>query len=292
MFAYGGMESSSGFLDKLKNPRKNYPKAMLWVAGIMMSLYVLGMILCGMGTNWKQVMGAPGITLYNNGFVMFSHLGDGAARALGASPAAGAMIGRSLVRILSLGSLVPLLSLLTVLIYSPVKGLIAGSSKDLWPTKVAKFNRHDMPAGAMWIECGIIVLALVLVSLTGKNGQQFYQIIVDMGNVGSIVPYFFIVIAFVFFKKRQDVERPIVFFHSMKSVYTMVTVVVIAMSIAVIFNVVTPLLQGQVSTAFWTIAGPLLFGILSILMYHYGIPTRAQRMIADNEAYLIGFLKL
>ncbi|QBP18967.1 glutamate/gamma-aminobutyrate family transporter YjeM [Acetilactobacillus jinshanensis] len=285
MFAYGGMESSSGFLDKLKHPRKDYPKAMMWVAGIMSSFYVLGMLLCGFGTNWKQVMGTPGITLYNNGFIMFSYLGDAGAKALGVSPAVSAMVGRFLVRVLALGSLIPLISLLTVLIYSPVKGLIAGSSKDLWPKKVAQFNKHDMPAGAMWIECGIIVVALALVSLTGKNGQQFYQIIVDMGNVGSIVPYFFVAIAFVYFKKRTDLDRPIVFFHTMKSVYTVVAILLISMSIAVIFNVITPLMQGQISTAFWTVAGPILFAIISILMYHYGIRHRAKRMIADNEAY-------
>ncbi|XIF20245.1 MAG: glutamate/gamma-aminobutyrate family transporter YjeM [Acetilactobacillus jinshanensis] len=102
-------------------------------------------------------------------------------------------------------------------IYSPIKGLIAGSSKDLWPKKVAHFNKHDMPAYAMWIECVIIVVALLLISLTGKNGQQFFQIIVDMGNIGVLCPYYFIVIAFVFFKKRKDIAHPITFFHSMKS---------------------------------------------------------------------------
>ncbi|XIF20098.1 MAG: glutamate/gamma-aminobutyrate family transporter YjeM [Acetilactobacillus jinshanensis] len=52
--------------------------------------------------------------------------------------------------------------------------------------------------------------------MTGKNGQQFFQIIVDMGNIGVLAPYYFIVIAFVSFKKRKDIAHPIIFFHSMK----------------------------------------------------------------------------
>ncbi|QBP18570.1 glutamate/gamma-aminobutyrate family transporter YjeM [Acetilactobacillus jinshanensis] len=285
MFAYSGLEASSGFIDKLRSPRKDYPRAMMWVAGIMMVLYAVGMFVCGMGTNWKKVLGVKGVNLYNNGFAMFNHLGVGMAQAFGLSPSVGASLGQNLVRILSIGSLIPLLSLLTVGIYSPVKGLIAGSSKDLWPNKVAHFNKHGMPACAMWIECGIIVVALLFVSISGHNGQQFYQIIVDMGNVGAVVPYFFIVFGFVHFKKRHDLERPIVFFHSMRSVYTIVTILFVAMTIAVVFNVIMPIMQGQYSTAFWTVAGPLLFLVLSTVMYHYGIYHRARRMIADNVHY-------
>ncbi|XIF20099.1 MAG: Hypothetical protein AJITA_00818 [Acetilactobacillus jinshanensis] len=39
MYAYGGIETSSGLLDKMKNPRK----------------YVLGIFICGLATNWAQV---------------------------------------------------------------------------------------------------------------------------------------------------------------------------------------------------------------------------------------------
>ena len=285
MFAYGGMESSSGFIDKMKHPQKQFPRAMIWVAIVETTLYIIGILICGLATNWNKVMGHPGVNLYNNGFVLISNLGVGLAHSFGGSVQTGLMIGGILNRILAIGSILPLVGLITVLIYSPVKGLIAGSSKDLWPKKISRFNKHGMPAGAMWVECAFIVVVLALVSVSGKGGQQFYQIIVDMGNVGSVFPYFFVVIGFIFFKKRHDLQREVVFFHSMRSTYTTVTILLIAMIFAVVMNVVSPVLVHQYSTAFWTIAGPSLFVLVSMLMYHYGIRHRAKRMIADNEAY-------
>ena len=106
-----------------------------------------------------------------------------------------------------------------------------------------------------------------------------------MGNIGVLAPYYFIVIAFVFFKKRKDIEHPIKFFHSMKSTYFVVGVLLTAMTLAAIFNLWSPILQKQYAVAFWTFAGPVLFFVISTYMYHLGIHNRAKRMIADNEEY-------
>lgn len=285
MFAYGGLEATSGFLDRMKHPRKQFPKAMMITAASMVCLYVFGIFICGLATNWAHVFKNPKVDLYNNAFYMMANAGDSLAKALGWSPATGAMIGRSLVRLLSIGALIPTLGLVAVVSYSPIKGLIAGSSKDLWPKKISTFNKHDMPSVALWIECAVIAGALVLVALTGKTGQEFYQIIVDMNNIAVIAPYTFIAIAFVAFKKRKDIERPIEFLHSMKSVYFTVGVLVVAMALATLFNLILPITQHQYAVAFWTFAGPVLFFIISTIMYHLGIMHRARRMVADNVHY-------
>lgn len=286
IFSYGGIESSSGLIDKMKNPRKDYPKAVLIVAGALMMMSIVGIFICGLSTNWQQVMGQKGVNLYNNNFYLIQNLGVELITSLGGSKALGTLISAWIIRIFSLGTLLPILGLLIVNSYSPIKGLIAGSSKDLWPRRVARFNRHDVPAYAMWIEAVIIVIALLLISLTGKSGQQFYQIITDMGNVGTMLPYVFIVIAFISFKKRRDLEHPIVFFHSMKTTYAVVILLLFVMAFAAVLNLLNPLLEHQYSEAFWTFVGPVIFLAISVFMYHVGIRHRAKRMIADNEAYL------
>lgn len=285
MFAYGGLEATSGFLDRMKNPRKEFPRAMLITAFSMMALYVFGILICGLATKWAVVFKNPKVNLYNNAFYMMANAGDSLAKAFGWSAATGTSIGDGLVRLLSIGALIPTLGLVAVVSYSPIKGLIAGSSKDLWPKKIATFNKHDMPSCALWIECAVIACTLVLIALTGKNGQQFYQIIVDMNNIGVIALYTFIAIAFVAFKKRKDLDRPIVFLHSMKSVYWMVGVLLTAMGLATLFNLINPLMQGQYNVAFWTFAGPVLFFFLSAFMYHLGVLHRAHRMVSDNLTY-------
>lgn len=276
IFAYGGAEATSGMIDKLKNPRKTFPKAMIYSAVIMTVLYLLGIFICGITVNWNEILSSKGVNLYNVGFVLMSNLGVVFAKSLGLSAIVGKIIGGVLVRFLAIGTSVAMLGFLIVIVYSPVKGLIAGSSKDLWPKKITRFNKYNMPSRAMWIQCAILVIALAFISMTGQSGQQFYQILVNMANIAGVFPYYFLVIGFIAFKKRKDISHPIVMFHSKGSTYFAVGLALLSMTFAVVFNLISPIMGHQYMNAFWTFIGPIFFFVLSAIMYHFGIRRRNQ----------------
>lgn len=271
MYAYGGIESSSGFIDKLRHPHKDYARSILIIAMLMVFFDVFGIFMCGASINWQHVMNAKGINLYNCSFYVMQSLGRQIVKIFGGSTQTGIGLGKWLIRFLSLGALLPSLSLVIVLLYSPIKGLIAGSRQILWPKWIARFNRYHTPAGAMWMECGIIVLALFFISFTGKNGRQFYQIIVDMGNIGILVPYLFLVLAFVAFEKRQAIHHSMIFFHHLTSVYWTAGLVLSVMIFGIIMNLIEPLLQHQYNVAFWTFIGPIFFITISASLYSFKI---------------------
>ena len=92
---------------------------------------------------------------------------------------------------------------MTVLIYSPLKTILLGSPKRLWPEKLSKLNSRKMPAFAMWMQAIVMGIIIFGVSFGGKSAQQFYTVLTDMNNITSSVPYLFLILAFPFFQADQ-----------------------------------------------------------------------------------------
>lgn len=93
-----------------------------------------------------------------------------------------------------------------------------------------------------------------------------------MMNVSSSAPYLFLVGAFPFFKMKQELDRPFVFYKSMRWTWIVTIVVWLVIAIGIIFTCIEPLLDGSYLTAFWTAFGPVFFGVVAWIFY-----THAER---------------
>ena len=282
MFAYGGIEAVSGLISKLKTPRKTFPKAMIYSAVIMVILYIFSIFMCGYSINWTSVLGGKQVDLANIMFISMGNLGAMICKGLGASVAVTKLVTAILVRLIALGYVFGTAGALLVFVYSPIKSLISGSSKDLLPKSITKFNRHDMPAHAMWIQAGLIVLVIILTSLGGKSGQQFFTILVDMNNIGSIFPYLFLAIAFIFFKRNRELPHNYVILKHKSTTYLAVGLVILSIVFAVLVNLITPILAHQYMTAFWSFIGPIFFYLIGYLFYKIGVRRRNRDEIKSN----------
>lgn len=117
--------------------------------------------------------------------------------------AAQVALAHGFARIYALIMLLALLGAMFSLVYSPLKQLIDGTPDDLWSGKMGVTRKEDgMPVNAMWIQCAIVCVLVILVSFGGSSMQQFFLILTAMVNVGMTVPYIFISYAFPKFKKR------------------------------------------------------------------------------------------
>ena len=72
---------------------------------------------------------------------------------------------------------------------------------------MGEIDKDGMPGNAMWIQCTIVCVMILLISFGGDTMQQFFLILTAMVNVGMTVPYMFISYAFPKFKKMKDVDR-------------------------------------------------------------------------------------
>lgn len=276
LFAYGGIEAVGGLVDKTENPEKNFAKGIIFAAIVISIGYSLAIILWGVSTNWQQVLSTDSTNLGNITYVLMESLGATLGNALHLSPEAASLTGVWFARITGLSMFLAYTGAFFTLIYSPLKAIVQGTPKEMWPAPMARLNKSGMPETAMWLQCLLVSLIILLVSFGGGTASAFYNKVTLMANVSMTLPYLFLALAFPFFKAKTDLHRPFVIFKSRGTTLVMTGVVVLLVAFANIFTVIEPVIEkGDWSSALWMAGGPVFFSLLALGLYE-----RYQRRIS------------
>ena len=158
--------------------------------------------------------------------------------------------------------------LMTSLGYSPLKAIIQGTPKALWPSVMTRLNVNGMPAAAMWLQCLLVGVFIVLVSFGGDSASAFYNKLTLMANVSMTLPYLFLTIAFPFFKAKTHLDRPFVIFKNRPSTLLATGVVLLVVTFANIFTIIQPVIDsGDWNSTLWMVGGPIFFSLLALGIY-------------------------
>lgn len=268
LFAYGGLETSSGVIDSVDKPEKTYPRALIMAMIVMTALYVFNIFMCGVAVNWNAKLGSKNVNLANVEYVLINNLGIVTGRDLGLSHSSCIMLGTIFSRCAGIADVLAGISAAFLMVYSPVKSFIEGSDASLMPSSLTKLNKHGMPERSMWVQAIIVSVVILFISFGGSAASQFYTILMDMMNVSSSVPYLFLIEAFPFFKMKKDLDRPFVFITGQKKVWALTIVVWLVTAIGIVFTCIEPLFTGDYGTAFWTAIGPVAFGVTALIYYN------------------------
>ena len=108
--------------------------------------------------------------------------------------------------------------------------------------------------------------------------QQFFVILTAMVNVGMTVPYMFISFAFPKFKKMKNIDRSFEVFKTQKSANIWGYVVTLTLFFANAFAIIQPAIEGDWKTTFWSLSGPVIFGLAAWIIYK-----RYEKKLAAGE---------
>ncbi|MBG0635102.1 glutamate/gamma-aminobutyrate family transporter YjeM [Enterobacter ludwigii] len=268
IFAYGGIEAVGGLVDKTENPEKNFAKGIIFAAIVISIGYSLAIFLWGVSTNWQQVLSNNTTNLGNITYVLMKSLGMTLGQAMNLTPEAAATMGVWFARITGLSMFLAYTGAFFTLIYSPLKAIIQGTPKALWPARMTQLNTAGMPANAMWMQCLLVCVFILLVSFGGDTASAFYNKLTLMANVSMTLPYLFLSLAFPFFKAKEDLERPFVIFKTRAATLLATAVVVLVVAFANIFTVIQPVIEANDwSSALWMVGGPVFFSLLAMGIY-------------------------
>ena len=284
IFAYGGIEAVGGLVDKTEQPEKNFAKGIVIAAVVISVGYSLAIVLWGVSANWQQVLSNPSTNLGNITYVLMTRLGATLANAMHLPPAVAALSGLWFARITGLAMFLAYTGAFFTLSYSPLKAIIQGTPKALWPSAMTRINANGMPANAMWWQCLLVSVFILLVSFGGDTASAFYNKLTLMANVSMTLPYLFLTLAFPFFKAKQDLDRPFVIFKHRGSTLLATAVVVLVVAFANIFTVIEPVMEaGDWSSALWMVGGPAFFSLLALGIYeNYRRRTAVQLMVQES----------
>ncbi|MDH5106564.1 glutamate/gamma-aminobutyrate family transporter YjeM [Lentilactobacillus diolivorans] len=263
VFAYAGTESMGAVTDNMDKPEKTFPKGLIISTVAITFAYSISIFLWGISTNWHQVLGGKAVNLGNITYVLMNNLGVVLGHSLGLSANTATILGTSFARFAGLSMFMAYMGSFFVLIYSPLKSFIMGSNPKFWPARMTKLNAKGMPAFAMWTQAILVVVLIFFVTFGGSDAQQFYVILTNMGNISTSFPYIFLIAAFPFFKRKKGVDRPFEIYTKRWLTDTIVGVVLVVLIVGIGFTAIQPILAHDYVTAFWTIIGPIFFGLVA-----------------------------
>ncbi len=273
IFAYGGVESIAGLVDQTENPEKNFPRGIVISALIISIGYSIAILSVGFFTNyndWLPAIKDGSMNLGTVPYLLIQHLGEQVGMALHLSSSATSLLGAIFARYIGFSMLLAYMGAFFTLTYSPIKQIITGTPKKLWPGRIGELDEAGMPKFAMWIQFFIVTLIIVLNFLTSQGGaSQFFLVLTNMANVSMTLPYVLIVIAYWYFKRNDKITKPVVFFKSKAIINFLTTLVLFVVLAANFFTIIQPLVQHSPTAAtdvLSMIAGPVVFGLIAYLM--------------------------
>ncbi|MEH6939224.1 glutamate/gamma-aminobutyrate family transporter YjeM [Bacillus sp. JJ664] len=278
IFAYGGLEAIGGLVDQTENAERNFPKG-ITISAIIISIgYSLGIFLCGIFINWTSALSAETTNLGNITYVLMYNLGLEFGNAFNLSAGTADLVGTWFARVTGLSMFFAYTGAFFTLIYAPLKTIIKGTPKYLWPSKLSETNQIGMPVNAMWVQFSIVAVIILLTSFGGEGASSFFNKLTLMTNVSMTLPYIFLGIAYPMFKKNEQIEKPFEIFKTYASALFASILVILVVGFANFFTIIQPMIDGDYNSTIWMIAGPIFFSILALL-----ILTRSKKKSHEHK---------
>lgn len=269
IFAFGGIEAVGGLVDQTENAEKTFPKGVA-IAAIIISIgYSLGIFMVGIFTNWSNTLSGENVNMANVAYVVMNNLGFTLGNSMGLNHEVAIQMGNWLARFVGLSMFLALTGAFFTLSYSPLKQLIEGTPSKYWPGKMSKID-NGMPINAMGIQTIIVGSMVFIISIGGKSAQAFFEMLVLMTNVAMTIPYLFLSIAYISFKKKESINKTFVVFKNNNIAIIIAVIVTATVGFANIFTIIEPALKGNYASTISMIAGPIIFTIVALIIYTVG----------------------
>lgn len=270
VFAYGGIEAVGGLVDQTEKAEKTFPKGVA-IAAIIISIgYSLGILCVGVFTNWSNTLLGDNVNMANVAYVVMNNFGYALGNAMGVSNSVAIEIGNWVARFVGLSMFLALTGAFFTLTYSPLKQLIEGTPAKLWPKKFSKLDENGIPVNAMMVQALIVGVMVLAIAMGGKNAKAFFEMLVLMTNVAMTIPYLFLSIAFISFKKKDSIEKHFEVYKSKTFAIVASIIVSATIGFANIFTIIEPALNGDYTSTIAMIAGPIVFTIIALTILYLG----------------------
>lgn len=188
IFAVGGSEKISPYINKMKNPNKGFPKAMILLALMVGITAIFGSRALGLIFDSNNI---PQDLLMNGAYYAFVKLGEYYH------------IGDILVRIYALSVMLANAAAIIISIDAPLKMLLEGSDKEYLPKFLCKQNKNGAYIGGLSLICIVVSIFIVLPMFGIDNINQLVNWLIKLNSICMPLRYLWVFIAYFFLKKTS-----------------------------------------------------------------------------------------
>ena len=189
VFAVGGAEKISPYVNNTKEPSKNFPKGMLVLAGMVAVCAILGSVAMGMMFNANAI---PEDLKMNGQYYAFQLLGEHYG------------VGNIFVIIYGLANAAAQLSALVFSIDAPLRVLLGEADERFIPKALTKTNKNGVLVNG-YIMTAILVSTLIIVPALGiGNTNELFNWLLQLNSVVMPMRYLWVFVAYIGLKKEAN----------------------------------------------------------------------------------------
>lgn len=189
VFAVGGAEKISPYVNNTHNSSREFPKGMLFLAGMVAVSAILGSLAMGMMFDANNI---PKDLMMNGQYYAFQKLGEYYG------------IGNVFLVIYALANTTAQVSALVVSVDAPLKVLLADTDENFVPKTLTKTNKYGAPING-YIMTAILVGILIIVPALGIGDMnELFNWLLKLNSVVMPLRYLWVFLAFIAIKKAAD----------------------------------------------------------------------------------------
>jgi amino acid transporter len=192
VFAVGGCEKISPYVNKVKDPSKNFPKAMMALAIMVMVSAILGTFAMALMFDPKVVNANLNEYISNGAYMAFQKLGEYYH------------VGGLFMYIYSWCNVIGQFSTLVISIDAPLRMLLGSKeAKEFIPKSLLKLNKHGAYINGIWM---VVILSggLIAIQALVPNAQAVMAQLVKLNSTTMPLRYLWVFTAYIALRKHQE----------------------------------------------------------------------------------------
>lgn len=189
IFAVGGSEKISPYVNNMKKPSKDFPKGMIALATMVAISALLGSIAMSMMFDANNI---PSDLKMNGQYYAFQILGEYYG------------VGKLFIVIYALANLLAQISALVFSIDAPLKVLLADGDKNFIPKALTKTNKYGAPINGYIMTAVLVGILIILPALGIGDMNSLFDWLLQLNSVVMPMRYLWVFLAFIGLKKAAD----------------------------------------------------------------------------------------
>lgn len=244
LLAFAGMEMSAVHASEVKNPQRDYPKAIFISAAIILALSVVGSLAIAIAVPKERLGLVTGI--FESFEVMLGGFGIGWL-----APVVAVMIA------------IGVLATASTWIIGPSKGLFATASDGELPPQFDRLNRHHVPRNVLILQAAVVSVAAIIVFVFMPSVEAAFWILTALTAQTYLLMYVMMFVAAIRLRyTHPEVERPYKVPGGKIGMWLVAGIGAVAASAGIVLGFVPPAGM-QVSIVFYE---SFLFGGLALII--------------------------
>lgn len=199
VFAVGGCEKLSPYVNNMKNPSKDFPKGMIALAVLVAVTALLGTIAMGMMFDPNNV---PKDLLMNGAYYSFQKLGQYYG------------LGNLFLILYAIANMLGQMSALVFSIDAPLKILLTDSDNKYIPESLTRVNKNGTPVNGYKLTAILVGLIIIIPAFGIGNINSLFTWLLRLNAVVMPLRYLWVFVAYMALKKAAN--------HRFNSEYTFI----------------------------------------------------------------------